>query len=180
MPAVKPGEHPVDRILWRDVDELRSNEWNPNVVQPPERRLLETSLLENGWTQPIIVTPDGLIIDGENRVAIARTSTKLRRRDHGRVPCTVLELSEAEAMLLTVRINRAKGTHVAIRMAELVKAVIDRGGMDPDEVARQLGASRNEVDLLYQDDVFKARDIPNRQYSRAWIPVEVPQGQEVT
>jgi len=175
---VKVGEHPVDRIVWRDVDELHTNQWNPNIVHGPELRLLETSILETGWVQPILTTAAGLVIDGENRLSLARSSKAIRKRDGGRVPCAILDITEAQAMLLTVRINRAKGTHVAIRMSELVKSVIDEGGIDPDEVARQLGATRAEVDLLYQDDVFKARDIPNRRYSKAWIPVEIPQGQE--
>lgn len=173
QPVHKAAAEPVDAIVWRDADGLIANGWNPNVVHTPELRLLETSILENGWVQPILISRDDLIIDGFNRWMLARTSKALRAKYAGRVPCAVLDVSEAEAKMLTVRINRAKGTHVAIRLSELVKSVIDEGGIDPDEVARQIGATRAEVDLLYQDDVFKARDIPNWTYSKAWVPQEV-------
>jgi ParB-like chromosome segregation protein Spo0J len=170
---MKPGEDPVDAIVWMDASSLSGNLYNPNVVHAPELRLLETSILEIGWIQPILVSRDSIIIDGYHRWRLALESKALQARYGGRVPCAVLDLDEAHAMLLTVRINRAKGTHVAVRMSELVQSVVD-AGLDRDEVARQIGATRAEVDLLYQDDVFKARDIPNRKYGRAWIPIEVP------
>jgi len=164
---------PIDAIVWRDADDLIANGWNPNVVHTPELRLLETSILENGWVQPLLISRDDLIIDGFNRWMLARSSKALRAKYAGRVPCAVLDIPEAEAKMLTVRINRAKGTHVAIRLSELVKSVIDEGGIEPDEVARLIGATRAEVDLLYQDDVFKARDIASWSYSKAWVPQEV-------
>lgn len=166
------GSDPVDRIVWRQAENLRTNGWNPNVVHRPELRLLETSILQNGWVQPILVSRDDLVIDGFHRLQLALTSKELRKRYKGQVPCAVMDIPEAEAMLLTVRINRAKGTHVAVRLSELVRSVINDGGIAPDEVARQLGATRAEIDLLYEADLFKARGIPGRDYSKAWVPVE--------
>jgi ParB-like chromosome segregation protein Spo0J len=170
----KPGTDPVDQVVWRPVEELRTNAWNPNVVHSPELKLLETSILEVGWVQPILTSADGLVIDGENRLGLAKSSKAIKARYGGKVPCAVLDIDEPHAMLLTVRINRAKGTHVAVRMSDLVQSVINDHGIDPDDVARLIGASRAEVDLLLQDDVFKARNIPTRSYSKAWVPEEVP------
>lgn len=170
---MRPGEDPVDRIEWRAADELRTNDWNPNVVHAPELRLLETSILENGWVQPVLINETGLLIDGFHRVMLAQRSKPLRERYAGEVPCAVLDLDDIQARLLTVRINRAKGSHVAVRMSALVKTVIDEGGLSVEEVARQIGATPAEVELLHQDDVFKARDIPNWPYSKAWVPEEV-------
>ncbi len=171
---MRPGEDPVDQIEWRQADELRVNDWNPNVVHAPEMRLLETSILENGWVQPVLINTTGLLIDGFHRVVLAQKSKALRERYAGEVPCAVLDMDDFQARLLTVRINRAKGSHVAIRMSALVKSVIDDGGLSVEEVARQIGASTAEVELLHQDDVFKARDIPHHRYSLAWVPEEVP------
>jgi len=74
--------------------------------------------------------------------------------------------------MLTVRINRAKGTHVAVRLAELVQQLIDDHGLLPEEVATGIGADLGEVDLLYQNSIFKARNLAEAPYSRAWYPAE--------
>ena len=55
---------PINQVQWRPADALHANSWNPNVVFTPELKLLERSILKCGWIQPIIVNPDGLVIDG--------------------------------------------------------------------------------------------------------------------
>jgi hypothetical protein len=57
-------------------------------------------------------------------------------------------------------------------MSDLVKALIDRHGCDPDEVATGIGAQRQEVDLLYQGSIFKARKLQDYPFSKAWVPGE--------
>jgi ParB-like chromosome segregation protein Spo0J len=163
-------------VVWKAADELETNGWNPNVVHSPELRLLETSILQNGWVQPVLISRDNLVIDGHHRRMLALTSKALREKYAGMVPCVVMDISLADAMLLTVRINRAKGSHVAIRLSELVQTVVTQHGYTVEEVARQIGGTVAEVNLLLEDDVFKARDIPNWPYSKAWVPVEVRDG----
>jgi hypothetical protein len=169
---------PIDRIEWRNAGELKANHWNPNKVFNPELQLLETSILTNGWIQPILITPAGTIIDGFHRWMLSRESKELNRKYGGLVPCAVMDIPEFDAKMLTVRINRAKGEHGALSMSELVQSLIDQDGIDPDEVARQIGAARSEVDLLYQNNVFKQRNLADYRYSRAWYPVEVKRGEE--
>jgi hypothetical protein len=41
-------------------------------------------------------------------------------------------------------------------------------------VAIEIGATKDEVDLLYQDGVFKMKNIENWRYSKSWYPKEVP------
>jgi hypothetical protein len=88
------------------------------------------------------------------------------------VPCAVLDVTLPQAMMLTVRMNRAKGTHVAVRMSELVHQLVNDLGVSPAEVAAEIGATMAEVDLLLQDGVFKARKISEHRYSRAWYPAD--------
>ncbi len=45
---------PVDCVLWIKADEVVANDYNPNAVAPPEMRLLEHSIQEDGYTQPIV------------------------------------------------------------------------------------------------------------------------------
>lgn len=171
-PLVTAYDDPIDNITWRHVDELDHNDYNPNVVMTAELRLIEHSILVTGWLQPILTTPDGTIIDGFHRYMLSRESTALRERYAGRVPCVVLDLSRPEAMLLTIRINRAKGSHVALRMSDIVKELIDQHGLDPAEVGKGIGASKQEIDLLYQDGIFQHRNLKDYRYSKAWVPHE--------
>lgn len=50
--------------------------------------------------------------------------------------------------------------------------LIDMHHCDPQEVAIEIGATKDEIDLLYQDGVFKKKDIASHAYSKAWYPEE--------
>src|SRR5256885_364426 len=104
MSSKKKLKAPIEMIEWRDPETLDANLYNPNVVVSKEMELLKLSLERQGWIQPILITPNGTIIDGFHRTTIARLNGWL-------VPCAVLDLDEKERMILTVRINRAKGSH---------------------------------------------------------------------
>lgn len=165
---------PIGNIKWLEAASLNANDYNPNVVFTPELRLLERSLLLTGWVQPVLVSKDLTIIDGFHRSRLAQDSERLRARYAGKVPCAVLEVSRSQAMMLTIRMNRAKGSHVALRMSEIVRELIDVHSCDPQEVAIEIGATKDEIDLLYQDGVFKMKNIAGYAYSKAWYPEEKP------
>ena len=164
---------PIDNIIWQDASGLTANGWNPNRVHKAELRLLEHSLLTTGWIQPILVNPNGIIIDGFHRWRLSQDSKRIKDRWHGRVPTAVLPVSDAEAMLITVRINRAKGTHVAVEMSRLVHLLLNEHGYTREQIAEGIGALREEVDLLAQEDVFTNLEIKSWAYSNAWYPEQV-------
>lgn len=163
---------PISAIEWRAADTLNGNDYNPNVVFTPELILLERSILLTGWVQPILITKDGTIIDGFHRTRLAMDSAALRKRYSGKVPCAVLNVSREQAMILTIRMNRAKGSHVAVRMSDIVRELIDVHHFDPQEIAIEIGATKDEIDLLYQEGVFKMKNIADYRYSKAWYPIE--------
>ena len=113
-----------------------------------------------------------MVIDGFHRWKLSMDSEALKKRYEGKVPCVVMKLTKPEAMLLTIRINRAKGSHVAIQMSEIIKELIDTHNYDPQQIADNIGATMDEIDLLYQDGVFKMKNISNYKYSKAWYPHE--------
>jgi len=171
-----PAE-PINRIQWRQSWELSSNHYNPNYVMKPELDLLALSIVKTGWIQPILVQAAQLwIIDGFHRWTLSEKHPLLRQKYRGWLPITALDVPMHEAMMITVRINRAKGVHGAVSMSKLVKALIDVHGCDPEEVARGIGGTRAEVDLLYQDSIFLARDVEHHRYSKAWEPAESGKG----
>ena len=163
---------PVENIKWIDCDALKANHYNPNRVMNAEMNLIERSILRTGWIQPILVNKNNTIIDGFHRWTLSRLSTQLREKYHGKVPCAVLDVSDAEAMVITVRINRAKGTHLAFRMSEYIRELLTKHKMPIDDLAKDIGATIEEVELLMKADVFERKDVSNWAYSEAWFPVE--------
>lgn len=164
------ANEPVMQIEWKPVEELRANDWSPNVVLNAELRLLKRSILKTGWIQPLLVSADGTIIDGFHRWWLVKGDKALQKRCDGRVPCVVLELSEPDRMLLTVRINRAKGVHVAAKMHALVTRVFEKYGYSKERIAEEIGGTVREVDLLLKEGVFDALNVRQHVYSRAWTP----------
>lgn len=163
-------KQPISNIEWRDVRTLTANDYNPNVVLTQELKLLEFSILKTGWIQPLLISSDNIIIDGFHRYWLSSNSKYLIHQYNYMAPCAVLKLTEAERMLLTVRINRAKGNHVAAKMHELVAKLVSEYIISKETIAMEIGASTMEVELLLQENVFTKLDIKNHKYSHAWIP----------
>jgi len=163
---------PVENIKWIDCDVLVANHYNPNRVMNAEMNLIERSILQTGWIQPILVNKNNVIIDGFHRWTLSRLSVNLKERYHNKVPCAVLDVDDVEAMIITVRINRAKGTHLAFRMSEYVRELVEKHKVPIDKLATDIGATFDEVQLLMKSDVFEAKDVQNWTYSEAWFPAE--------
>ena len=161
---------PIDHIEWADVSSLIANHYNPNVVHFQELGLLEHSILKNGWIQPILVNGGRVIIDGFHRWTLATRSPRLRERYEGKVPIATIPITLSAAMMMTIRINRAKGTHVALKLSEIVHALIAEHGIDKRQIATEIGADLDEVELLAQDGVFQARGLADLPFSPSWVP----------
>lgn len=140
---------PISNIQWIDAEELNANNYNPNIVFNPELKLLERSLLNTGWVQPILITKDRVIIDGFHRFMLSKTSEAIIKRYGKKVPCAILDIDKSEAMIITIRMNRAKGSHVAVKMHDIVRELIDDHGLTKEEICKEIGATADEVDLLY-------------------------------
>ena len=163
---------PINDIQWLDASSLTSNAWNPNRVHKKELQLLEFSLLSTGWIQPVLANKDLLIIDGFHRWRLSQDSKAVKERWGGKVPVAILDIDTPSAMLMTIRINRAKGSHVALNLSEIVRTLIETYGYPPEIIAKEMGANLDEVNLLAQDGVFAVRNIAKWAYSPAWYPVE--------
>lgn len=166
------SKDPVDNIVWLPARDLKPNLYNPNVVFNTELTLLEESILRTGWVQPILVNTGLIIIDGFHRFSLSLISDKLRSIYAEEVPCVVLDVSDPEAMMMTIRMNRAKGKHAAIKMADIVQQLIDDYGLGPKDLMEGMGMTASEVELLYDGTLLKHVDWQSKKYSRAWIPIE--------
>lgn len=170
------SDHPISRVEWVDVNLLNANDYNPNHVQDPEMRLLAFSLTRQGWIQPILVheREDGtlVIIDGFHRHTLLKTNKEVWAMTRGLAPIVKMKMTEAERMLLTIRINRAKGNHAAIRMHEIVHKLVHQHGMTVKAIGEEIGADKDEVETLLVENVFEAKKTKEHNYSKAWIPTD--------
>ncbi len=130
--------------MW-DRNRLIANDYNPNKVLKKNLELLTQSILTNGWTMPIVVRPDGTIIDGFHRWMVAGEEPLLSRLN-GKVPVVVVDHSEGENENIygTITHNRARGTHLLEPMEKIVQRLLDNG-VDTHEIAKQLGMRDEEV-----------------------------------
>jgi ParB-like chromosome segregation protein Spo0J len=139
-------EQPISRVQWVSRETLKPNDYNPNKVAPPEMELLITSILEDGWTQPIVVLPDYTIVDGFHRFTVSGDK-RLMERFGGMIPTVMIDIDPVHRQMSTIRHNRARGTHGILPMAHIVQNIINEG-VSKEEVQARLGMEDEEVDRL--------------------------------
>lgn len=163
-------EQPVNRIRWVHRDNLKPNRYNPNAVAPPELKLLKISILEDGWTQPIVLNPDHEIVDGFHRWY---TSGELAvyRMTAGYVPVVYIDpRDKASQQMSTIRMNRARGTHAVLKMADIIQEMV-ASGLSEQEICTRLQMEREELIRLANRKGVPATDIvQNSDWSKSWIP----------
>lgn len=160
------SEQPVSLIQWVPRDRLVGNGWNPNRVARAELTLLAISILEDGWTQPIVVRHDWTIIDGFHRWTVSAWPEVAAITD-GHVPVVCLRASDpAQERMATIRHNRARGTHYVLSMADIVNELVDLD-VTPDEIARRLGMEAEEVRrFIDRGSMLKRASKP--EFNKAW------------
>ncbi len=81
---------PVDCVLWVKQELVAPNDYNPNNVAPPEKRLLQTSLEADGFTQPVVVIQQRpqayTIVDGLAGLQQSRAEKNAKRLFAGDLP----------------------------------------------------------------------------------------------
>ena len=167
-------EQPVSRVRWLPREKLRGNAYNPNHVAPPELELLITSILEDGWTQPIVTLPPGddgvhQIVDGFHRWTVS-ADPRLMALTGGQVPTVQVGLDPVHRMMSTIRHNRARGTHAVVRMAEIVRRMVD-DGVPERQIRKRLGMEAEEVIRLVNRAGMpgQVRKVAPG-FNKAWVP----------
>jgi ParB-like chromosome segregation protein Spo0J len=173
-PAVTSGgrtfdREPISNVQWVHRSELRANDYNPNSMAPPERELTILSILEDGWTQPIVALADGEIIDGFHRWFLSE-DPRLETRYGGYVPVTRVICDRVHQQMSTIRHNRARGTHAILRMADLVTGML-KAGVPEKDIMRGLGMEDEEITRL-STSAGMPELASKANFSQAWKPGE--------
>lgn len=157
-------------MRWVHRDTLKANDYNPNSVAPPELALLKRSILEDGWTQPIVLHTDRTIVDGFHRWTVSG-DLDVYRLTGGFVPVVFLrDKTPTDRRIATVRHNRARGSHAVLRMADIIENLILAGVPVPD-IMKRLGMEREEVvRLAVRKGIPKSQVITSGEWSKSWNP----------
>jgi ParB-like chromosome segregation protein Spo0J len=150
----KEFKSPVYNVLRIHIDKIRANAYNPNAVAPPEMKLLETSIWEDGYTMPVVcyyLPEDDVyeIVDGYHRYTTLKTSKRIFEREKGYLPCVVIEKDITNRMASTIRHNRARGSHSIELMSNIVTDLLN-AGMSDGWIIKHIGMDKDELLRLKQ------------------------------
>jgi ParB-like chromosome segregation protein Spo0J len=173
---------PVDFVKWVLSDTVVANDYNPNKVAPPEMELLEISIINDGYTQPVVTFPNGdkvEVVDGFHRTRVSKESKLVRQRVLGYTPTVIIRKDQTDKndrIASTIRHNRARGKHQIDAMSEIILELKNRNWKN-ERIARELGMDEDEILRLCQitglQDIFKDDD-----FSKSWESSDVIQNFE--
>ena len=162
---------PVYNVQAVPVEKLRANSYNPNSVAPPEMKLLEKSIDEDGFTMPIVcyyIPEEDIfeIVDGFHRYTILKTKKYIYDRENGKAPVVVIDKDETKRMASTIRHNRARGSHSIELMTKIVSE-LKTSGMSDAWIMKEIGMDADELLRLKQlsglTELFK-----DKEFSNSW------------
>ena len=163
---------PVDYVKWVLAENIVANDYNPNKVAPPEMELLEISIMNDGYTQPVVTFPNNNkieVVDGFHRTRVSKESKIVRQRVMGYTPTVIIRKEQSDKndrIASTIRHNRARGKHQVDAMSEIILELKNRNWKN-ERIARELGMDEEEILRLCQitglQDIFKDDD-----FSKSW------------
>lgn len=163
---------PVDCVQWVPNTLVSANDYNPNTVAPPEMKLLELSIENDGYTQPIVSwSRDNIyeVIDGFHRHRVGKESKPIQKRIQGYLPLVVINgdrTEKSDRMASTIRHNRARGKHGVDSMSDIVVELKKRNRSE-DWIAKHLGMDADEVLRLCQVSGL-VEMFSNSEFSKSW------------
>jgi len=165
---------PVDCVLWIKNDGVIANDYNPNRVAPPEMELLQISIAEDGYTQPIVTmkAPENghyEVIDGFHRYRVGREVKEINENVKGYLPITIIREDRegrCDRIASTIRHNRARGKHTINGMMEIV-IELKRRNWSNNKIGRELGMDADEILRLSQISGL-AEMFADKEFSEAW------------
>lgn len=139
---------------------LRPDGGNPRRIADAELESLTRSIKEFGLVDPIIARrSDGLVVGGHQRLVAAR------RLGHKTVPVVYVDLTDEQAKLLNIALNKISGSWDQELLARLLAELDEVPGVDisltgfaDDEIAKLLKTleARDKHDRLEEFDVEAA------------------------
>ena len=162
---------------------LMDASWRTTYIIRTDLKLLATSMNRYGWIFPIVAygkkSDGGLtVVDGHERLALAKANPQLLVEGKF-VPAVVFpNLSETEAMIMHVTLNRAKGEVLSARLSKVIRHIIKSGAHEREYLMQVLGMTTEEFQILLDGSLVKMRKVSEHVYSKAWVPIEAGQDEK--
>lgn len=162
---------PVYKIQRVSIEKIRANAYNPNRTPPSEFQLLERSILEDGYTMPIVCYYDKEedqyeIVDGFHRYMVMKNSEIIAKREKNCLPVSIIDKPLEHRIASTIRHNRARGVHSVQLMSEIVQQLVE-SGLSDKWIMEHIGMDKEELLRLKQltglSSLFK-----DEEFSSAW------------
>lgn len=162
---------PVYSVRPVPIEKIRANAYNPNTVAPPEMKLLYKSILEDGYTMPIVcyyIPEEDIyeIVDGFHRYRVMKEHKDIYKRENGMLPVSIIEKDLSNRMASTIRHNRARGSHSIELMTNIVQDLVE-SGMSDAWIMKNIGMDAEELLRLKQISGL-ASLFKDRAFSSAW------------
>lgn len=167
---------PVYNVVAVPIEKIRANSYNPNSVAPPEMKLLELSVWEDGYTMgcPAYYIEDEdiwEIVDGFHRFSLMNPKSKsfskrIYEREIGCLPIAPINKPIADRMASTIRHNRARGSHNIELMINIVSE-LSNAGMSDAWIMRNIGMDADEILRLKQISGL-ASLFKDKEFSSSW------------
>ena len=146
---------PVDFVKWVPSEAIEANDYNPNSVAPPEMELLAHSIMQDGYTQPIVAWDREShyeVIDGFHRNRVGKENEDVCKRMKGYLPITAIKqdrLDRGDRIAATIRHNRASGKHGVSTMTYIVVELKRRNWTD-----KKIGMNIGELTERFNTGVY--------------------------
>lgn len=165
---MKEYKSPVYQVRAVPVEKVVANTYNPNVVAPPEMKLLELSIWEDGYTMPCVCyylpeTDQYELVDGFHRYKVMLTSPRIYEREKGMLPVVVIDKDISNRMASTIRHNRARGTHCVELMCKIISE-LTKAGMSDGWIMKNIGMDKDEL-LRYKQISGLAELFADKEFS---------------
>jgi ParB/RepB/Spo0J family partition protein len=158
------------RVEYVDINKLVPNDWNPNRQSKHDFELLMSSIVDDGFTQPIIVLAKPVkgklvIVDGEHRWRAARELQFVE------IPVVKVDMPLEQAKIATVRHNRGRGTHDIDLEAAILRDLQQLGSLEIALDSLMIGDAELErmLNTTSVADALLGAD----EYSIAWVPDKI-------
>ena len=127
------------------IEEIKKNDYNPNVVPEEILEQLIKRIKEEGFLQPILlrkIKPEGKIkyeiIDGEHRLIAGI------KAEYTELPSIIIDKDLPEAMISTINMNKLRGEFDTLKLAEVIHILNKTYSIE--ELEEKLGYDKEQIE----------------------------------